>query len=232
MRAKPIAVLLCATLAACVGKPRSETSDLSLAAKPGKAVVVVGIGQPNREQGRLSTRLDDNNVSLEFARIRNGRAEDMLALPERARGEIGSSPISYRVLLVDPGTYALARVVANTELADPMTSPTARNMARSPFVVHELLSDTAYQFKVAEGEIAYVGDYTVDPSFKPTRITVGHTPTRALEALRKHPKLGTDMVDRTPLAPTATGLPPKSMRDTNDPLRRMPLPAGCPPTCQ
>ena len=233
MRAKSLAVLLCATLAACVGKPRSESSDLNLTAKPGKAVVVVGVGHPARDQhSRLSGRMDDN-FSLEFARIRNGRAEDVVALPERLRGELGSSAISYRVMQVDPGTYALARVVATTELPDPMTTP-ARAMARSasPFVVHELLSDTAYQFSVAEGEVAYVGDYTVDPGYKPTRITVGHTPARALEALRKHPKLGTDMIDRTPLAPTATGLPPRSMRETNDPLRRMPLPAGCPPVCQ
>lgn len=230
MRAKSIAVLFCATLAACVGKPRSDTADrLDLTAKPGKAVVVVGIGQPPREAG-LSQRLDTNRFSLEFARIRDGRAENLVSLADRERGETG--PISYRVLQLDPGTYALARVVADAELPDgPLTASNARTAVRSPFVVHELLGDTAYQFKVAEGEIAYVGDYTVDPGYKPTRITVGHTPERALVALRKHPKLGDDMVDRTPVAPTPTGLPPRAMRRTDDPLRTLPLPAGCPPVC-
>lgn len=236
MRAKSITVLICALLCACSGKGRQD-SAANAPLKPGKAVVVVGIGLPTRDMGGVNQRVDtSSHLVLEFARLTNGRAETGISVAEPTRWEMdGASSVVYRVMQVEPGTYALARASAAADLANgdfSGTSPMGRNTpTRSPFLVHELAAETAYQFKVAAGEIAYVGDYAVDLNYRPTRITVGHSIERATQALKKHPQFGTELADKSPSFPMPTGLPPRAMQ-MNDPMNRLQqIPTICPPMC-
>ncbi|MBC7950513.1 MAG: hypothetical protein H7Z12_01660 [Rhodospirillaceae bacterium] len=233
MRARSIAVLLCALLCACSGKGRPE-STVSAPLKPGKAVVVIGIGLPSRDMTGATQRMETSHLVLEFARLTNGRAETGISVAEPTRWELDNgTSVVYRIMQVDPGTYALARASTSADLAngDFSSSPMGRNATRSPFLVHELATETAYQFKVAAGEIAYVGDYTVDLNYRPTRITVGHTMDRAILALKKHPQYGPELADKSPALPMPTGLPPRAMQ-MNDPMSRIQqIPTVCPPMC-
>lgn len=199
-RAAAIMALL--ALAACAGGPRYQaTPQTSFDSQSADGLVVIGMkGSGPRLTNALGMETAYPSFSLTWVRTEksaDGTWGTFTTVPRFANiGDIRD--LNYTAYTVPPGRYFLHRLVVVQQTGNLITT---RRVT--------LRRDPALSFEVKAGDIAYVGDFSVDALAIPPRIEqYGHDDQKAATAIKLYTKIKGE-VRYVPLVP---------MRITSEPV--------------